>query len=672
MVLVAVVAGRLDRSGRDRARIAVAARAAREVRAMSLFFHDFHFLRPWWLLALAALPLLWRALSRGGADAGAWRGVVDAHLLPHLLDAQGAARASRVPRWIAACAWVVACVALAGPAWERLPQPLFENHAARVFALELSPSMSAQDLKPSRYERARFKLDDMLARSGGMQTALIAYAGDAFVVAPLTDDVHTVTNLVDALDPSVMPAHGNDTGRAIDLGVNLIRQAGLNGGEIVVLADGAGDDAVMAAQRARVAGIRVSVLGVGTDQGAPVALAQGGFLKDSAGNIVVPKLDASALQAVAQAGGGRYAGVTADAGDIDALLAGAPLQSAADARAVDAITTRFLDRGPWLVLLLLPLVACGFRRGWLMLLPLAFVVHATPAQAFSWRDLWQRPDQQARAQLDAGHADVAQKLARDPPLRGAAAYRASDFAAAESDFAQADDAQAQYNRGNALAKEQDYKNAIAAYDAALRQDPRLADAQANKQAVEDWLKQQEQHQQSQQQNSQNGQRDQSQQKSNGQQQSGGKQEQDRQNSKSDSQKQSNAQQQDAQGAQGQNSDKDTSDKSSGDGNANQDMSAQERAKAQQAEREAGDKFRQDMNRQLQQQGGAKSGDRKGEPKPVQLGAREGDKPQNERDQAVEQWLARVPDDPGGLLRRKFRLEYEMRRNGGRAPQDDGE
>ena len=78
---------------------------------MSQFFHEFHFLRPAWLLALAALPLLWRAVSRSGADAGAWRGVVDAHLLPHLLDAQDAARASRVPRWIAACAWVVACVA---------------------------------------------------------------------------------------------------------------------------------------------------------------------------------------------------------------------------------------------------------------------------------------------------------------------------------------------------------------------------------------------------------------------------------------------------------------------------------------------------------------------------------------------------------------------------------
>lgn len=632
-------------------------------------FHDFHFLRPWWLLALAALPLLWRALSRSGADAGTWRGVVDAHLLPHLLDSQDAARSSRVPRILATIAWIVASVALAGPAWERLPQPLFENRAARVFALELSPSMSAQDLKPSRYERARFKLDDMLARSGGMQTALIAYAGDAFVVAPLTDDAHTVTNLVDALDPSVMPSAGNDTGRAIDLGVKLIRQAGLGGGEIVVFADSAGSDAVVAAQRARAAGIRVSVLGVGTDQGAPVALAQGGFLKDGAGNIALPKLDAPALQAVAQAGGGRYVGVTADPGDIDAVLAGAPLQSAANAREVEATTARFLDRGPWLVLLLLPLAAFGFRRGWLMLLPLALVAHSDRAHAFSWNDLWQRSDQQARAQLDAGHADAAQKLARDPALRGAAAYRAGDFAKAESDFAKIDDAQAQYNRGNALAKRQDYKNAIAAYDDALRQDPQLADAQANKKAVEDWLKQQQKQQQ---QSGQNGQQNQPQkQDGSKQQQSGGQQDQQDQSGQQGSQNQSGAQKQDSQNGQQKDSGKDGQEKSSGDDKAQQ-PSAQEQAEKQQAERDAGDKFRQDMNRQLQQQGAAKPNQKKGEPKPVRLGAREGDKAQDEKDQAVEQWLARVPDDPGGLLRRKFRLEYEIRRDGGHVPEDGGE
>ncbi|MGH8123565.1 MAG: VWA domain-containing protein, partial [Rudaea sp.] len=287
---------------------------------MSGILQNFHFFRPWWLLALLALPLLWRALHLHGGDAQAWRGAVDAHLLEHLLVRGEDPAPVRAPRRLLTAAWMLACIALAGPAWERLPQPLFQNKAARVIALELGSTMLAQDVKPSRFERARYKIADILKRSGDAQTALIAYAGDAFVVAPLTDDSNTVLNLVDSLDPSVMPAAGNDTGRAIDLGVKLIRQAGLRAGEVVLLADSASANADAAASRARAAGVRVSVLGIGTGQGAPVALGQGGFLKDAAGNIELPKLDAAALAALARAGGGRYASFTGDAGDLHSVL----------------------------------------------------------------------------------------------------------------------------------------------------------------------------------------------------------------------------------------------------------------------------------------------------------------------------------------------------------------
>ena len=218
---------------------------------MNAFFANFHLLRPWWLLALTALPLIWLALSRIGSDAGAWRGVVDAHLLEHLLVRSDESSRTAVPRWLAMIGWTLACVALAGPAWEQLPQPMFQNRAARVIVLELGATMSAQDIKPSRFERARFKIADILKRSGDAQTALIAYAGDAFVVAPLTDDSNTVANLVDSLDPSVMPVPGDATGKAIDLAVTLVQGAGLHAGEIVLLADSASADAPAAASRAR-------------------------------------------------------------------------------------------------------------------------------------------------------------------------------------------------------------------------------------------------------------------------------------------------------------------------------------------------------------------------------------------------------------------------------------
>lgn len=641
---------------------------------MSLL-HDFHFLRPAWLLLLLALPLVWRLLKSANGEAQAWRGAVDAHLLEHLLVRHADARPMRSPVWLAAAALAVASAALAGPAWERVPQPLYKNQAARVIALELSGTMLAQDVKPSRYERARYKIVDMLKRSGDAQSALIAYAGDAFVVAPLTDDANTVANLVDSLDPSVMPSPGNDTGRAIDLAVKLIHQAGARDGEIVLLADDASADAAAAAARARSAGIRVSVLGIGSAQGAPIALGEGGFLKDKAGNIVLPKLDGAALAAVAGAGGGHYAEYRNDPSDLDAVLGTLKQggEAAKDASGAEVQSERFLDRGPWLLLALVPLAALGFRRGWLMLLPLALLAPPGRAEASVWTDLWQRADQQAQAQLEAGKAKEAQVLAKNPELRGAAAYRAGDYAEATADFAAANEreasADAHYNRGNALAKQGKFEDAVAAYDAALKQQPDMADAAANKKAVEDFLKRQQQQQKQQQGDSQDHQ-------GNPQQQPGNEQPQDSKDNKDgkgdqqgqdgSDKKESKDPGKDDKGAgdqDGKKNDAQAQDKSSGQNKQGDEKNAAQQPKeGSEAGKDSQQKFQQSVDQAL-----AKDGKGGQKPQPVRLGAREADQ-RSEQNQAVEQWLQRVPDDPGGLLRRKFQLEHQRRQQG--ATQDN--
>jgi Ca-activated chloride channel family protein len=644
---------------------------------MTALLGDFHFVRPLWLLALLALPLLWLALRRGGADAQAWRGAVDAHLLRHLLERDEGTRASS-PHWLVAVAWLLACIALAGPAWERLPMPLFQNHAARVIALELAPTMLSQDVKPTRAERARYKIVDILRRSRDAQTALIAYSGDAFVVAPLTDDANTVENLVDALEPSIMPVPGNDTARAIDMGAKLIAQAGLREGEIIVVADSVSSGAVAAAAKARAAGVRVSVLGIGTGQGAPIASASGGFLKDAAGNIVMPKLDSSALAAVAAAGGGRYADYSGDARDLDTVLDDLRPQVQADAAPGNAQSARFLDRGPWLLLLLVPMAAFGFRRGWLMLLPLALLLPPQRADAITWTDLWSRPDQQAQAALDAGNAKQAQVLARDPLLRGSAAYRAGDFPAAAQDFDRPDSAEAQYNLGNALAKEKKYAEAIAAYDRALKRQPAMDDASANRKAIEDWLKQQkqqgkgssdgkqgdkngEQHQSRDGSDSEHSDEDQQQRADNPsgeQKDADDKSAQNRQGSD----QQDGKPQDDQQGGQSAGESQGQKDASSAKSNHDNDKSDTGKAAAQpeskSAEQKAEEQFQQSMDQALKKDGEPK------EKRPLRLGAREDGSTHNEKEQAVEQWLQRVPDDPGGLLRRKFQLEAQRRQQGG--------
>ena len=455
---------------------------------MSEALQQFHFLRPWWLTTLALLPLLgWLGTRRDVAQQELLR-LVDADLLPYLL--RGRAGNRSLPLWLFALGWALCALALAGPSWSRVMQPLYANRAAQVVAISLSQDMLARDMAPSRLDRARYKAHDLLASNRDGLNALIGYAGEAFVVAPLTSDANSLDDLLDAMAPDTMPVDGNDAALAIERGVALIHDAKTSGGSLVLITDQADAAADAAARKAKAAGVQVSVLGVGTSQGGPVPLADGGFLRDAQGRMTLARRDDTALAELAAAGGGRYVPMQADHGDIDALHA--QLRAGPATTESGQAGDEWQDRGPWLLLPLLPIVALAFRRGWLLLLPLVLLpLMPATAEAMSWHDLWQRPDQQAAQALRDGDAKQAQQLAHDPVWRGAAAYRAGDYTSAAQALQRAPGTDAAYNLGNALAKQSQYQQAIAAYDHALKLDPGNADAKANRQAVEDWLRQQQ-------------------------------------------------------------------------------------------------------------------------------------------------------------------------------------
>ncbi len=627
---------------------------------------DFHFLRPAALLLLLALPLLWLAARRRRRGAGAWQGVVDAHLLPHLLER--GTDAGRGAWLLAGLVWALGVLALAGPAWEREPVPLYHNQAARVLALELAPSMLAEDIKPSRLARARYKIDDILARSRDYQTALVAYAGDAFVVAPLTSDVATVQNLVGMLDPGTMPVAGNATARAIEQAARLIDQAGLRQGEILLLADGAGAGAEAAARKARAQGIRVSVLAVGSGQGAPVPLARGGFMLDDNGKLLVARRDSAALRALAAAGGGRYAELSADARDLDALL-GNQVDPAGDGSATDgAPGTRWRDRGPWLLLALLPLALLGFRRGWLMAFALVVVLPPSTAHAAGLADLWQRPDQQAAAALAAGDAARAAALARSPQWRASAHYRAGDYAAAASAWAEVSGPDAAYNRGNALAQQGQYEQAIAAYDEALREAPDMADAQANRALVEAALRQQQA--QADQADPQDG-HDQQQGESGTPPPQSGASPAAADQAQPQQGEQAEAGEPNAGGQRQSEAPGDaTSQAGTGQsGPAHEPPDAGSAADAATPDAEQQEALSRAIDESLAQAADGTPSARQEAPGATDATAQASpadtavDEAAREKQQVLDQLLQRVPDDPGGLLRRKFQLEYERRQQG---------
>ncbi|PLX81675.1 MAG: hypothetical protein C0617_16420 [Desulfuromonas sp.] len=458
-------------------------------------FAQFHFLRPAWLLALLPLGLLlwwgWRRRSGGGN----WEAVCEAHLLPHLLIG-GPGGGRRKSLAALAAGGLLAIVALAGPAWEKLPRPVLRDQSALVIALDLSRSMDAADLKPSRLERARYKVADILRQRREGQTGLVVYAGEAFVLSPLTPDTETIAAHLSSLETALMPAQGSRADLALERAGELLRQAGVARGGVLLVTDGIRGDRVFdAAADFAAEGHRLAVLGVGTPEGAPIP-AQGGFLKDAAGSIVLPRLEADTLRKLTVAGGGVYRTITPDDGDLEALLPlFAPGRLGGNVEETVLKADAWREAGPWLLLPLLPLAALAFRRGVLTILPLALMpltLLPLPAQAIDLSGLWLRQDQQAARALEKGEASAAAEGFTDPAWKGAAHYRAGEYQEAEQALQGLAAADALYNRGNALARLGRYPQALEAYEKALEKDPDHADAAHNRDLVRKELENQQQ------------------------------------------------------------------------------------------------------------------------------------------------------------------------------------
>ncbi|MEO8937238.1 MAG: VWA domain-containing protein [Burkholderiaceae bacterium] len=461
--------------------------------------HDtFHFIHPWWLLTLLPLGLLVVRAISGRDRANAWQNVVEARLMP-LLQVGRSGRASPQIPWLLGAGWLIAALALADPTWERRPQPVFQSTAARVVILDLSTSMNADDLRPSRLVRARYKIEDVLAQATEGQTGLVAYAGAAFTVAPLTRDGNTIRSLLKVLEPDLMPKQGNRADLGLAKAGELLRQAGLTSGQVLLIADGVDPGRANATDRAaadlRRDGFTVSVLGIGKEAGAPSAAASGTRQRDASGNVLVSRLDAVALRSVATAGGGAYRTISDNGDSLRALLASGGSGQAVERTPVAAKAAAWKEQGPVLILFLLPLAALAFRRRWLLgfTLAAAIAVPLQSAEAATWSDVWQRPDQQAAHALAGGDyakAEQAAADANDPALRGSAAYRMGDYQRAQDAFSHARGADADYNRGNALARQGRYQDAVTAYDKSIAERPVNQDARANKAAVEALLKSQ--------------------------------------------------------------------------------------------------------------------------------------------------------------------------------------
>ena len=394
----------------------------------------FHLLRPELLWALLLCPLLGIALWQRRARQGDWSKVIDAELLSHLLPDQKSENL-RSFFWLPILLLGLVVLAAAGPSLKRVELPVIKRADALVIVLDLSASMLAADIQPSRIQRARQKILDLLETRKEGVTGLVVFAGDAHVVTPLTDDTRTIANLMPALSPTIMPIPGADATSGVEMASALLSTAGAQGGQILLMTDGLpGFDMNRAQDALTESGATLAVLAIGTASGAPIPLPSGGFLKDNDGEIVIPTLERNEIRSVANELGAPYQEITLDEEDIETLTQRDVMAEEGELD-LDRQTDAWQDQGYWLAALVALLLLPAFRRGMVAGLALLLLIASPPPEAAEWQDLWLTPDQQGARHMAAGAHDQAAQTFSNPDWRGVAEYAAGAYDAASQSFA---------------------------------------------------------------------------------------------------------------------------------------------------------------------------------------------------------------------------------------------
>ena len=609
------------------------------IESLTEIFDTFHFLRPWWFLGLLPVVAVIGFYTWRKRNAGNWETIINPELLPFLLQGSGGKHALSGP-WLVAfmiSAWIFCCLGLAGPAWQQLPQPVHKQDSALVVVLDLSPSMLAEDISPNRLVRARYKLIDILTRRTEGVIGLIVYGGDSHTVSPLTEDSNTIVSMVPVLEPNLLPETGSNVEEGLASAIDLAMNGGYQQADILLVTDGIDKSALsnIAPIISGEGNYRLSILGVGTTDGAPIPSFAGGFIK-KAGNVIVAKLNVGTLRKIAANNGGSYQTLSADDRDIDNLLAGMDSLLTNSTRETDRSFDLWDDQGYWLVLLLLPVLLLSFRKGSVVVILIAPLLFTNqPVEALEWQDLWQTPDQQASEAMKAENYEAAKDLFEDSRWRGSAAFKAGDFDQAIADFSQDDSAIGDYNHGNALAKAGDLEGAIEAYNNALSKEPKMEDARFNLDLVEQLKDQQDQDQQNQEQQDQD---QQSQEQQDQDQQSQEQQDQDQQSQEQQDQDQQSQEQKD-QDQEQQNQDQQNE--------SNEDPAQPEQDKPE------------DKNEAATE-----------EEQKEEVSVEELSDEEKQEQEAIERILRRIPDDPGGLLRAKFRHQARQRSQNRRPPTNE--
>ncbi|CAH0529651.1 VWA domain-containing protein [Vibrio hippocampi] len=438
---------------------------------------QFHFIRPLWLLAYFPLVILivlrWRRSTKSN-----WNHIIPKHLQQALIIGEQGWK-SQLPLKLLMLILSLAILVCAGPTWQREASPFGEDKGALIIVLDVSQSMQQTDVAPTRLERAKFKIRDLLQQRKGGKTALVVYAGSAHIAMPLTEDNQVFLPLLDAISPKVMPAEGKAAQTALPQ-IKALSES-LPTASILVVSDGVSDLAIQ--QYGDYFGNNnqlLMVLGVG-NQNASSASAP----------------DWASLQDLASNSDGYFYALSLDDGDTANIIDAVERHTQIEGES----TMPWKDMGYYLLFPMVLLALVWFRKGWLvqwlwlasLSLPMTYApdVYAQQSQSDTlvasqatsqdhtpkttinffdrakqhWLDLWMTPEQQGQWYFNRGDYLKAANHYQDPLRKGIAFYYAREFTLAQAQFVQLNDNQtARLYLGNALARQREYLAAKRLFD----------------------------------------------------------------------------------------------------------------------------------------------------------------------------------------------------------------
>ena len=563
-----------------------------------MWWQDFHFLRPYWLIGLI-LPVLIYLKSYSPQKAeSAWIKVCDENLLDFLLiKSNGEKR--KWPMISAVVAVLFLVVALAGPTWSKKSNPALSVENPVMIMLNMSGDMWQKDVSPSRIERAKYVIKDLVKTLKNTESGLIVYSKEPFMITPLTEDAAIIDNLLPALEMNIMPENGDRLDRAIDLAVERMQEAALPSGNIVVLTANVGerfDAALESASKAAAAGYDVDIVNMSSQNN-------------------------DKLKMVAEKGRGLY--ISYNKG-LDLLIKKINDITAKEIKQSQNMQTVWNDMG-WYFLWLPALLLLGYFRRGLLVIVVMFLLFGQPVQA-SW---FLNDNQEALKNFKEQNYGAAAEKFTDTQWKASAAYKSGDYDAAFKNFAKGNDVTALYNQGNALAKGGKIDEAIKKYEEVLQHKPDFEDAKFN---LEYLKKQQKQNNQNQSKNNDNKQQQ--------------KQQQSEQKKQQQQSEQQNQQQQSEQQKQQQS----------------EQQNLQQQSEQQNQQQQSEQQNQQSEEQQNQQQQSEQQNQQSEEQKSVSIGASDKQSPEErEKIRARMQKFRKIPEDKGGLLRAFIKKEYAKKR-----------